>query len=139
MTNTPYHIIVEGNPALIHASRNGTPTEVLPTLNRFLEKFWQERDICGEYCDTPECLVAQIIVRFGFEICEDDFSNLKVGIHYNPDVQYLYKVCGDRTVQVWIPTEAYYQDPTLGLKGCQEIAHDVHEVEAQADVSTAIG
>ena len=121
MSATPFHIVVDGNPAIIYASRNGTPEKVLPTLKRFLETFWQERDTSGENSDTPECLVAQIIVRFGFEICEDDFSNLKVGIHYDPRAQYLYWIRGDRTLTVWVPEAAYQADPSLGLKGCQQL------------------
>lgn len=120
----PCHIIVEDNPAIIYASRNGNPEKVLPTLNRFLEKFWQERDTSGEYCDTPDCLVAQIVVRFGFEYAEDDYSNLRVGVHYHPDVKYLYFVTAVRDVQVWIPDEPYRLNPDLGLKGCKELIHD---------------
>lgn len=116
----PCHIIVEGNPAIIYASRNGAPAKVLPRLNRFLGTFWQERDIAGEYCDTPECLIAQVTVRFGFEICEDDFSNLRIGLHYYPDVEYLYLIGNDFTVSVWVPEEAYRQDPSIGLKGCRQ-------------------
>ena len=115
----PYHIIVEGNTALIYASRDGKPNKVLPTLNRFLETFWQERDTAGAIGETSECLVAQIIVRFGFEICEDDFSNLQVGIHYHPDVSYLYWVGADRQVQVWVPESGYRENPSLGLEGCR--------------------
>jgi hypothetical protein len=121
MSSVPCHIIVEDNPAIIYASRNGIPDKVLPLLQRFLETFWQERDTSGEYCDTPECLVAQIIVRFGFEICEDDYSNLRVGIHYNPDAKYLYLITAARKLQVWIPEAAYRQDPSLGIKGCREL------------------
>jgi hypothetical protein len=121
MPNTPCHILVEGNPAIIYASRNGSPTKVLPTLTRFLDKFWQERDLSGEEADTPECLVAQIIVRFGFEICEDDFSNLRVGVnYYRPEAAYLYEVRGDRQVRVWVPEVAYRENPGLGLAACRE-------------------
>lgn len=116
---TPCHIIVEGNPAIIYASRNGSPDKVRRILKPFLEKFWQERETAGEYSDTPECLVAQIIVRFGFEICEDDFSNLKVGLTYNPDVDYLYLVTSEHVVSVWVPQEEYRQNPSLGIKGCR--------------------
>ncbi|MBE9179687.1 histidine kinase [Oculatella sp. LEGE 06141] len=119
MPNTPCHIIVEGNPAIIYASRNGTPAKVLPTLNRFLDKFWQERDTSGESIDTPECLVAQIVVRFGFELCEDDYSNLRVGLNYRPEVKYLYRISADRTVQVWTPESAYQTNPSLGLTACR--------------------
>jgi hypothetical protein len=122
MATISCHIVVEDNPAIIYASRNGSPVKVLPILNRFLEKFWQERDISGEYSDTPECLVAQIVVRFGFEICEDDFSNLRVGLSFKPDVEYLYQVLLDQTVRVWVPTAAYHQDPSVGLTGCQQWA-----------------
>ncbi|MBD2314195.1 histidine kinase [Desertifilum sp. FACHB-1129] len=115
-----FHIIVEGNPAILYASRNGAPAKVLPRLNRFLETFWQERDTAGEYCDTPECLLAQVIVRFGFEICEDDFSNLRVGLKYYPDVDYLYLIAPDFKVSVWVPEDAYRQDPSIGLKGCRQ-------------------
>lgn len=121
MANIAYHIIVEGNPAIIYASRNGVPEKVLPTLTRFLETFWQERDTSGETFDTPECLVAQIIVRFGFEICEDDFSNLRVGVHYSPDVDYLYWIGSDRSVHIWVPEASYRADPSLGLQGCREL------------------
>jgi hypothetical protein len=124
MPKTSCHIIVEGNPALIYASRNGTPDKVLPTLQRFLETFWQERDISGEVCDTPECLVAQVVVRFGFEICEDDYSNLRVGLHYHPDVDYLYYIGADRQVRVWVPETAYRTNPSLGLQACRELALD---------------
>lgn len=124
MATIPCHIVVEDNPAVIYASRNGSPAKVLPILNRFLEKFWQERDISGEYSDTPECLVAQIVVRFGFELCEDDFSNLRVGLSFKPDVDYFYQVLLDQTVRVWMPTTAYRQDPSLGLAGCQEWTGD---------------
>jgi hypothetical protein len=120
----PCHIIVEGNPAIVYASRNGSPQKVLPILNRFLDTFWQERDISGEVCDTPECLVAQIVVRFGFELCEDDYSNLRVGLQYHPDVEYLYYIGADRQVQVWIPEAAYHADPSLGLKACRELVAD---------------
>ncbi|MGF1499907.1 MAG: histidine kinase [Elainellaceae cyanobacterium] len=116
------HIIVEDNPAIIYASRSGTPAKVLPILNQFLEKFWQERDLSGEAVDTPECLVAQIVVRFGFEICEDDYSNLRVGLRYSPDVEYLYRVGSDRTVQVWVPEGAYRENPALGLQGCRQVS-----------------
>lgn len=124
MSTTSCHIIVEGNPALIYASRNGMPDKVLPTLQRFLETFWQERDISGEFSDTPECLVAQVIVRFGFEICEDDYSNLRVGLQYHPDVDYLYYIGADRQVRVWVPEAAYRTSPSLGLQACRELALD---------------
>jgi hypothetical protein len=120
----PCHIVIEGNPAIVYASRNGAPDRVLPTLNRFLETFWQERDISGETSDTPECLVAQIVVRFGFEICEDDYSNLRVGVQYYPDVDYLYFVGLNRQVQVWVPEAAYRQNPSLGLQSCRELDLD---------------
>jgi len=121
MPPIPCHIIVEGNPAIIYASRNGNPEKVLPTLKRFLEKFWQERDISGENEDTPECLVAQVVVRFGFEICEDDYSNLRVGLNYRPDAEYLYWVGGDRTVQVFVPEPAYQSNPSQGLVACRKL------------------
>jgi hypothetical protein len=114
----PCHIIVEDNPAIIFASRNGGPEKILPTLKPFLHKFWQERDLLGESADTPECLVAQITVRFGFEICEDDFSNLKVGLNYDSRATYLYHISRDRQVTVWLAGPAYRQDPALGLGGC---------------------
>lgn len=114
------HLIVEGNPAIVYASRNGAPTKILPILSRFLDTFWQERDTQGEVCDTPECLVAQIIVRFGFEICEDDYSNLRVGVEYHADVEYLYWISKARQVQVWIPEAAYRKNPEVGLEGCRE-------------------
>ena len=119
---TACHIIVEGNPAIIYASRNGIPNKVLPTLNRFLEKFWQEREISGENHDTPGCLVAQIVVRFGYEICEDDFSNLRVSVNYDPDVEYLYLVSLDRNVSVWVPDATYRNHPDLGLKACRQLS-----------------
>ena len=122
---TPCHIIVEGNPAIIYASRKGTPAKFLPILNQFLEIFSQERDAAGEYSDTPECLVAQIIVRFGFQICEDDFSNLRVGVHYHPDVEYLYSIASDYTVTVWQPEAEYRQNPSLGLQACRQIVGEV--------------
>ncbi len=114
----PCHIIVENNPALIYASRSGSPEKILPVLERFLDTFWQERDISGETEDTPECLVAQIVVRFGFEICEDDFSNLRVGVKYNPAADYLYRVGLDRSLQVWLATNVYHQHPERGLDAC---------------------
>jgi hypothetical protein len=118
---TPCHIIVDGNPAVIYASRNGSPAKVLPILSRFLEKFWQERDLSGEVADTPECLVAQIIVRFGFENCEDDYSNLRVGVNYfRPDAAYLYQIVTDRQVRVWVPEARYSENPGLGLTACRE-------------------
>lgn len=116
----PFHVIVEGNPVVIYASRNGSPTKVLPTLQPFVETFCQEREICGEYCDTPECLTAQILVRFGFEICEDDYSNLKVGVTYDPSVSYIYRVAINGTISVWVPEPEYRENPTLGLKACHE-------------------
>ena len=88
-------------------------------LDRFLQKFWQERETSGEHSDTPECLVAQIIVRLGFEFAEDDFSNLRVGVRFNPNVDYLYQVSSDRNVTVWIPQGDYRQNPEVGLAGCQ--------------------
>ncbi|HEY9817354.1 MAG: histidine kinase [Synechococcales cyanobacterium K44_A2020_017] len=122
MTETSCHIIVEGNPAVIYASRNGKPAKVVRTLGSFLEKFWQERDTSGEHTDTPECLVAQIIVRFGFEICEDDYSNLRVGLKYSPNVDYLYFIGSDRTLKLYSPTDAYRATPSLGVAACQELA-----------------
>lgn len=116
---TPCHIIVEGNPAMIYASRGGHPIKILPVLKRFLGKFWQERDISGEYCDTPECLVAQIVVRFGFEICEDDFSNLRVGTRYYPDVEYIYCISANRELSIWVPGTDYRNNPSQGLNACQ--------------------
>lgn len=117
--NTSCHIIVEGNPAIIYASRNGLPEKVMPTLVRFLEKFWQERDSSGEYADTPECLVAQIVVRFGFESCEDDFSNLRVGVNYSPDVSFLYQILETRSINIWVPSPEYQVSPNLGLAACK--------------------
>jgi hypothetical protein len=118
ITPTPFHIIVENNPAILYASRGGTPDKILPVLNRFLDTFWKERETFGETADTPECLIAQITVRFGFEICEDDFSNLRVGVKYQPSANYLYWVGLDRNVQVWLPGEAYHKNPEIGLYGC---------------------
>lgn len=115
----PYHLIVEGNPAIIYASRGGNPAKVLPTLKPFLEKFWKERETFGAYSDTPECLVAQLTVRFGFETAEDDFSNIRVGVNYNPSADYLYWIGLNKDVQIWVPKTAYRNDPTLGLQGCQ--------------------
>lgn len=120
-TTTPCHIVVDGNPAIMYASRNGTPTKVIRLLNRFLETFAQERETSGEHCDTPECLLAQLLVRFGFEFCEDDFSNLKVGLAYYSNADYLYQIRPDFSVRVWQPTEAYRQCPDLGLEACTDI------------------
>ncbi len=117
---TPCHILVENNPVVIYASRNGSPDKVLPILNQFIQKFWQERETAGENTDTPECLVAQILVRFGYEICEDDFSNLRVGVNYSSDVKYLYFISLDRQITVWVPDDSYHNNPTLGLKGCRQ-------------------
>jgi hypothetical protein len=130
MDMVPCHILVEGNPAILYTSRHGSPAKVLPTLTRFLDKFWQERDLSGENSDTPECLLAQIVVRFGFELCEDDFSNLRVGLKFHPNVEYLYLVKGDRTVSVYVPEASYRQDPSLGLQGCQEQAFNSPTVPA---------
>jgi hypothetical protein len=126
---TPCHIIVEGNPAIIYASRNGTPEKVRRILKPFLEKFLQERETAGEYCDTPECLVAQIVVRFGFEICEDDFSNLKVGLNYDPTAEYIYSVSDSKVVSVWQPQAEYQQDPSLGLKACRLLEKEGWQIE----------
>lgn len=116
------HILAEGSPIIIYATRNGSPQKVLRTLNRFLETFAQERETSGEFADTPECLIAQVIVRFGFEICEDDFSNLRAGLKYYPDVAYLYYIDPTFQVTVWQPQTAYRQKPELGLSGCQQYA-----------------
>lgn len=120
----PCHILVEGNPAIIYASRNGNPDKLLPTLKSFLETFWQERDISGESADTPECLVAQIIVRLGFEFSEDDYSNLKVGMKFDPTAEYLYHIGSDRSLRIWVPEEGYRQTPSLGLQGCRELVQE---------------
>ena len=120
-TTIPCHIVVDGNPAIMYASRNGAPTKVIRLLNRFLETFAQERETSGEYCDTPECLLAQILVRFGFEFCEDDFSNLKVGLTYYCKAEDLYQIRPDFSVRVWQPTETYRQNPDLGLGACTDI------------------
>lgn len=122
---TPCHIIVEGNPAIIYASREGSPAKILPRLQPFLSKFWQERDISGEYCDTPECLLAQLVVRFGFEMCEDDFSHLRVGLTYRPEAEYLYYIATNRTMSVWTPRSDYRQTPSLGLQGCQPLVNEL--------------
>ncbi len=118
---TPCHILVESNPVVIYASRNGSPDKVLPILNQFIQKFWQERETAGENRDTPECLLAQILVRFGYEICEDDFSNLRVGVNYSSDVKYLYFISLDRQITVWVPNDSYHANPTLGLNGCRQL------------------
>lgn len=117
----PCHIVVEGNPAIVYASRNGLPEKTLPILESLLETFWQERDALGETQDTPECLVAQIVVRFGFEICEDDFSNLRVGLKYDPGATYLYLISANRKLSVWSATDEYRSNPSLGLKACQQM------------------
>jgi hypothetical protein len=116
---TPFHLLVAGNPVIIYASRKGTPNQVRPFLERFLDKFWQERDIFGSAGDTSECLVAQLVVRFGFEFCEDDYSNLRVGVKFDPNVEYLYLIDADRTVSVWVPQPEYHKNPTPGLEACQ--------------------
>ncbi|MEO0537369.1 MAG: histidine kinase [Cyanobacteria bacterium P01_A01_bin.123] len=116
------HILAEGSPIIIYASRNGSPQKVLRTLSRFLDTFAQERETAGEFVDTPECLVAQVIIRFGFEICEDDFSNLRAGLKYYPDVAYLYQINKAFHVTVWEPQAAYRQNPELGLSACQQCA-----------------
>lgn len=114
----PYHLIAEGNPAMIYATRGGSPRKILPILEPFLEKFWRERESFGEYSDTPECLIAQLTIRFGFETAEDDFSNIRVGVNFHPDATYLYWIGLDKDVQVWVPTDAYRQDPAIGLQAC---------------------
>ncbi|MEO1145093.1 MAG: histidine kinase [Cyanobacteria bacterium J06638_22] len=121
MTATPFHILVNGSPVLIYASRNGSPDKVLRILDRFLDTFWQERDLSSEHEDTPGILVAQLVVRFGFEFSEDDFSNLKVNTEFDPRAQYLYRIEGDRTIEIYVPGDRYRQDPSLGLEGCQSI------------------
>ena len=118
---TSCHILIESNPVVIYASRNGHPEKMIRLLQPFLEKFADERETAGQFSDTPECLAAQVIVRLGFEICEDDFSNLKVGLRYYPDVEYLYAIDQQFTLTIWQPTEAYYNDPHLGLNGCQPL------------------
>ncbi|MFO8040072.1 MAG: histidine kinase [Sodalinema sp.] len=115
------HILVEQNPGLLYVSRNGAPEKVLPKLERFLVKFWDERETAGEHRYTPECLLAQVTVRFGFESCEDDFSNLRVGVDYDPDVEYIYLISLDKTVTVWAPEPRYRQKPQLGLDGCHQL------------------
>jgi hypothetical protein len=112
------HILVEQNPVVIYASRNGHPDKVIRLLQPFLEKFADERETAGQFSDTPECLAAQVIVRLGFEICEDDFSNLKVGLTYYSDVDYLYVIDQSFKISVWQPTPAYRQNPAVGLEGC---------------------
>lgn len=121
MSATPCHILIEGSPIVIYASRNGTPERLLPILKPFLDTFWQERELVGEQGDTPACLAAQVIVRLGFEFCEDDFSNLKASTDLDPTVQYLYEIRGDRTLHIWVADEAYRQQPQLGLAGCREL------------------
>jgi hypothetical protein len=122
---TPCQIIVDGNPALIYASRNGSPAKILPVLERFLETFWQERELAEDHCDTPECLVAQIVVRFGFEMCEDDFSNLKVGVDYNPEAKYFYQITANHELIIWVPGSEYRANPSLGLQGCHQLVSEV--------------
>ncbi|HTL89117.1 MAG TPA: histidine kinase [Leptolyngbya sp.] len=117
----PCHIVVEGNPAIVYASRNGAPEKMLLILEPLLKTFWQERDALGETHDTPECLVAQIVVRFGFEICEDDFSNLKVGLKYDPTVTYVYLISAKRELSIWSATDEYRSNPALGLKACEQL------------------
>ena len=119
--STASHILVENSPVIIYYSRNGAPQKLLPVLNRFLKTFWQERESLGENVDTPGCLEAQILVRFGFESCEDDFSNLRVGTAYDPQVDYLYHVGEDHTVTVWVPKAEYRDDPSSGLEACSEL------------------
>ncbi|GAB4144694.1 MAG: hypothetical protein Fur0046_22130 [Cyanobacteria bacterium J069] len=121
MLATPCHILIEGNPIVIYASRNGTPERLLPILQPFLETFWQERELVGEHGDTPACLAAQVIVRLGFEFCEDDFSNLKASTSFDPAVEYLYEIKRDRTLHIWVAEAAYRQQPQLGLAGCREL------------------
>lgn len=117
----PYHLIVEGNPAMIYATRGGSPDKILPLLKPFLEKFWRERESFGEYADTPACLVAQLTLRFGFTTAEDDFSNIRVGVNYHPDAKYLYWIGLNKAVQVWEATPTYAQDPAVGLGGCRQL------------------
>jgi hypothetical protein len=119
---TPCQILIEDSPVTIYASRNGKPEKVLRLLTPFLEKFSEERKTSGESADTPECLAAQVIVRFGFEICEDDFSNLKVGTRNFPEVAYLYRIDRNLGISVWQPTADYHRDPSLGLAACKPVA-----------------
>ena len=121
----PCHILVEGIPAVVYASRNGNPEKILHILKPFLNKFWDERETSGEHRDTPECLLAQIVVRLGYEICEDDFSNLRVSMKYDPDVEYLYQVASDRTLSVWSPEMDYRNNASMGLKGCRHLQSEV--------------
>lgn len=123
---TSCHIIVEGSPVIVYASRNGSPNKILPILKPFLEKFWQEREIHGEYEYTLDCLVAQIVVRFGYEICEDDFSNLRVGVNYDPSVEYIYAIAQqDRKINIWVPQDKYRHHPSVGLQGCDRTGTEV--------------
>lgn len=117
----PCHILVQDSPIIIYTSRNGSPEKVLPILKPFLAKFWQEREIAGEDHETPGCLVAQIVVRFGYEICEDDFSNLRVGVNYDPEVQYLYQIASDHSITVWVPEATYRDNPMSGISGCRQV------------------
>jgi hypothetical protein len=118
---TACHILIEHHPTVIYVSRNGQPEKVLRILHPFLETFAEERQTAGEFKDTPACLAAQVIVRFGFEICEDDFSNLKVGLNYDADVDYLYLIDAAFQIGLWRPTQAYRETPRLGLKACDPI------------------
>lgn len=94
---------------MIYATRGGAPEKILPILEPFLEKFWRERESFGEYADTPECLIAQLTVRFGFETAEDDFSNIRVGVNFHADAAYLYWIGLNKEVQVWVATERMFE------------------------------
>lgn len=119
MAAVPFHLLVEGNPVLIYASRNGTPDKVMRILRPFLETFWQERELSEETTDLADYLAAQLVVRYGFEFSEDDYSNLKIGVAFDGRAQYLYRVMGDRTVQIYKPLDAYAHNPDLGLEACE--------------------
>ncbi|MBE9076681.1 histidine kinase [Romeria aff. gracilis LEGE 07310] len=115
------HLLVENNPIIVYASRNGAPDKVMPKLSKFLATFAEERETAGEFKHTPACLVAQMIVRFGFENFEDDFSNLRADLNYYADVAYLYYINSRFEVSIWQPQPAYVQNPMLGLEGCQQV------------------
>lgn len=121
----PCHILVENHPAIVYASRNGVPEKVLSVLKPFVELFFEERETSGEHRDTPECLLAQVVVRFGFQFCEDDFSNLRIALRYASDVQFLYEIKLNGEIAIWQPTDEYRQNPSIGLSGCQLLSREL--------------
>ncbi len=96
--STRCQIQVEGSNVIIYKHCDGMPRGVLPWLEPFLARFYEQRGHEPEFCTAR--ILAEGIKEDGPQIPGYEFIGWGVDTQYHGDIEYLYIVRKDGKVEV---------------------------------------